>query len=414
MTSSTRPASTWFLIVFIQSFRLLSLGVTALTAASAQSRAWHWSRTKVTFRPGKAASQEVRIQSALSDSANSLAANKPFRSPNCRRRAPNSELQPTTPAARALSMQALTAPLVLSFRGSPVFGSRLSAVKQTTVFAVPSACLPAAPLNLARGHLSLLLYLNHDISFPSPTLTKADDGAVRVERTHCRCRDCRCGFRQLDRTLGLEGKTVTTSAESLYADAASSDSYEEAGRKLKNLAGVEVPASTLQRYVAGILTACEETLAGPDMTFILDLFHALEYAAVRDATPDEGKRTVCMDWIREQLNAGQAAQVIAILEPHRRRSEAVAACIRYYQTNAGRMQCDLYRTRGLPVGSGVVESACKHIVGNRFKKAGCRWSKAGANALLAAEKTRPIQTGDPNRRLNWLVTKTSKTSVSQP
>ena len=124
-----------------------------------------------------------------------------------------------------------------------------------------------------------------------------------------------------------------------------------------------------------IRTTCEEILAGPDMTFILDLFHALEKAAdaVRDVTPDESERTACMDWIREQLNAGQVAQVIAILEPHRRRLE----------TNADRMRCDLYRARGLPVGSGVVESACEHIVGNRFKKAGCRWSKAGANALLA-------------------------------
>ena len=41
--------------------------------------------------------------------------------------------------------------------------------------------------------------------------------------------------------------------------------------------------------------------------------------------------------------------------------------------------------RGLPVGSGVVESACKHIVGNRFKGAGCRGSKVGGNALLAVK-----------------------------
>ena len=111
---------------------------------------------------------------------------------------------------------------------------------------------------------------------------------------------------------------------------------------------------------------------------------AVRVPAVQAVTPDEGKREEWMDRIREQLNAGQVAQVIAIPEPHRRRSEAVAACIRTCEANADRMQCDLYRTRGLPVGSDVVESACKKIVGNRFKKAGCRWSKAGANALLAA------------------------------
>ena len=81
-------------------------------------------------------------------------------------------------------------------------------------------------------------------------------------------------------------------------------------------------------------------------------------------------------------NGGRAAHVIAILEPHRRRSEAVAACIRTCEANSDQMQCGLCRKHGLPVGSSVVESACKHIFGNRFKTAGCRWSKAGANALL--------------------------------
>ena len=30
----------------------------------------------------------------------------------------------------------------------------------------------------SRKHFAELLYLNHDIAFPSPTLTKADDGAA--------------------------------------------------------------------------------------------------------------------------------------------------------------------------------------------------------------------------------------------
>ena len=50
-----------------------------------------------------------------------------------------------------------------------------------------------------------------------------------------------------------------------------------------------------------------------------------------------------------------------------------------------RMRYDLCRKLGLSVGSGVVESACKQIGGSRFKQAGCHWSKAGANALLAVK-----------------------------
>ena len=91
-----------------------------------------------------------------------------------------------------------------------------------------------------------------------------------------------------------------------------------------------------------------------------------------------------MEGIKQQSDDGQVARVIGDLKPHRDRDEAVAACIDYFEANKDRMRYDLCRERGLPVGSGVVESACKQIVGSRFKRAGCRWSpKAGANALLA-------------------------------
>ena len=38
---------------------------------------------------------------------------------------------------------------------------------------------------------------------------------------------------------------------------------------------------------------------------------------------------------------------------------------------------------GLPVGSGVVESACGAVVADRLKRGGMRWTVAGANAMLA-------------------------------
>ena len=71
-------------------------------------------------------------------------------------------------------------------------------------------------------------------------------GPVRGERTRFRCRECGGGFHPLDRALGLEGNSVTPGAESIHAAAASSDSCGTASRKLRNLAGVEVPKSTLR------------------------------------------------------------------------------------------------------------------------------------------------------------------------
>ena len=111
-------------------------GAAARTAAVAYSRAWHRSRTKVVFRPGRISSQTVRIRGAPSDSTTtSSAASTPFRCVNCARRAANSEARPAPSADRALSMRTPAAPFFQSVRGSPVFGSGRSTSRQTTAFA---------------------------------------------------------------------------------------------------------------------------------------------------------------------------------------------------------------------------------------------------------------------------------------
>jgi hypothetical protein len=50
----------------------------------------------------------------------------------------------------------------------------------------------------------------------------------------------------------------------------------------------------------------------------------------------------------------------------------------YFRTNAERMRYSTYRDQGLPVGSGAVKSAAKHLVQQRMKRAGMRWSELRA------------------------------------
>lgn len=50
--------------------------------------------------------------------------------------------------------------------------------------------------------------------------------------------------------------------------------------------------------------------------------------------------------------------------------------INYFQNNVERMAYDEYKRAGLPIGSGLVEGACKFVVGKRFKGSGMRWKKA--------------------------------------
>jgi hypothetical protein len=53
----------------------------------------------------------------------------------------------------------------------------------------------------------------------------------------------------------------------------------------------------------------------------------------------------------------------------------------YFLNNAPRMRCKWFRSRGLFVGSGVVESGCKAVIGQRLKLSGMRWTITGADAI---------------------------------
>ena len=46
------------------------------------------------------------------------------------------------------------------------------------------------------------------------------------------------------------------------------------------------------------------------------------------------------------------------------------------------MRYPQFRARGLSISSGVVEAGCKQF-GARLKRAGMRWTVAGANAIVA-------------------------------
>lgn len=61
----------------------------------------------------------------------------------------------------------------------------------------------------------------------------------------------------------------------------------------------------------------------------------------------------------------------------------VRQALAYLFANRHRMRYRLFRQAGYPIGSGTVESACKVVVQQRMKQAGMRWSRPGAQAMLA-------------------------------
>ncbi len=122
----------------------------------------------------------------------------------------------------------------------------------------------------------------------------------------------------------------------------------------------------------------------PRAVQILDWYHASEYvwnaaSAIWGEASEQRVR-----WAECQLDAlweSKVKDVLVELEQWRERAEAVEAALSYYTTHQGRMDYASYRARGLQIGSGSVESACKQLVSTRLKQAGMIWDAQGAEAV---------------------------------
>ena len=128
-----------------------------------------------------------------------------------------------------------------------------------------------------------------------------------------------------------------------------------------------------------------------EFTIVLDLIHVCEYlwpAALAFHAEASRERE---EWVGERLHnilRGKAAQVAAgmrrsatlrALSPKQR--EPVDEAARYFLNHQQYMHYDRYLAAGLPIGTGVIEGACRHLVCDRMDGA-ARWSLQGAEAVL--------------------------------
>ena len=123
----------------------------------------------------------------------------------------------------------------------------------------------------------------------------------------------------------------------------------------------------------------------PGAIEIVDIYHAKQHLCDA-AKAVYGPGTDLADrWAsdrRAELDAGRLCAVVAALRIHVATTPEARKCIHYVFGNRHRMRYPQFRARGLCVSSGVVEAGCKQI-GARLKRAGMRWTVAGANAIIA-------------------------------
>jgi hypothetical protein len=56
--------------------------------------------------------------------------------------------------------------------------------------------------------------------------------------------------------------------------------------------------------------------------------------------------------------------------------------ISYLETNRSRMRYDEYLAAGLPIATGFIEGACRHVIKDRLERTGMRWTRQGAQSML--------------------------------
>lgn len=127
----------------------------------------------------------------------------------------------------------------------------------------------------------------------------------------------------------------------------------------------------------------------PQAIQIVDWYHASEHIwAAAQKVIGEGKEEASL-WARdrvEELWEGEVELAVEGLRDLAQRGEEkgqfAAGEIHYFEANGQRMRYKEFRQRGYPIGSGVVESACKQLVEARMKGSGMRWTKKGGQAIL--------------------------------
>jgi hypothetical protein len=92
-------------------------------------------------------------------------------------------------------------------------------------------------------------------------------------------------------------------------------------------------------------------------------------------------------WLRDRRQG--SVQVVRSAMQHLGRRRMVKAqkaefwkAYRYLRRHRRWMDYQGYRRRGLPIGSGVTEAACKTVFTQRFKRSGMRWRHVSGQVIL--------------------------------
>lgn len=130
----------------------------------------------------------------------------------------------------------------------------------------------------------------------------------------------------------------------------------------------------------------------PTAFFVLDIFHVLEHIADVAHCFYEEKSPEAKAFVRQRLTmllTGKAGRLIGGLKQilaKRKLTNAkkyrIRQAIGYLERNKRHMRYDVCLVKGYPIGSGVIEGACRNLINDRLELTGMRWSFPGAESII--------------------------------
>src|SRR4051795_8505356 len=132
---------------------------------------------------------------------------------------------------------------------------------------------------------------------------------------------------------------------------------------------------------------------------ILDLFHVMErlWKVAWCFFEEKTQKREAHQWVEERLKRLLEGKVDSVIRGMRYQAtqrglkgpkrKTVRDAAAYFEGNRNRMKYDAYLAAGYPIGSGVVEGACRHLVKDRLERTGMRWLPSGAQAMLDLRAT---------------------------
>ena len=125
---------------------------------------------------------------------------------------------------------------------------------------------------------------------------------------------------------------------------------------------------------------------------VIDLIHVLEYLWKAAWSLHPAGDPAAEDWVAVKaltVLAGDSARAAAEITAETAAAGLTSAqrtgadaCIRYLTSKDEYLRYDQALAAGWPIATGVIEGACRHLIGDRLDITGARWGLAGAEAVL--------------------------------